>query len=154
MRVIANIDGGSRGNPGPAAAGVVIRTQDDGTVLHVAGVYVGRATNNVAEYNGLLEALKRAAALGADEIEVLSDSELLVKQMNGEYRVRNAALKPLFEEANRLWNKFAKVTGFPLIKYKDYRLTFDAYADADRPIDTSIWENGHDVDGDAFTWST
>ncbi len=109
MRVIANIDGGSRGNPGPAAAGVVIRTQDDGTVLHVAGVYVGRATNNVAEYNGLLEALKRAAALGADEIEVLSDSELLVKQMNGEYRVRNAALKPLFEEANRLWNKFAKV---------------------------------------------
>ncbi len=110
MRVIANIDGGSRGNPGPAAAGVVIRTQDDGTVLHMAGVYVGRATNNVAEYNGLLEALKRAAALGADEIEVLSDSELLVKQMNGEYRVRNAALKPLFEEANRLWNKFAKVT--------------------------------------------
>ena len=110
MRVIVNIDGGSRGNPGPAAAGVVIRTQDDGTVLHVAGVYVGRATNNVAEYNGLLEALKRAAALGADEIEVLSDSELLVKQMNGEYRVRNAALKPLFEEANRLWNKFAKVT--------------------------------------------
>ena len=109
MRVIANIDGGSRGNPGPAAAGVVIRTQDDGTVLHVAGVYVGRATNNVAEYNGLLEALKRAAVLGADEVEVLSDSELLVKQMNGEYRVRNATLKPLFEEANRLWNKFAKV---------------------------------------------
>ena len=110
MRVIVNIDGGSRGNPGPAAAGVVIRAQDDGTVLHMAGVYVGRATNNVAEYNGLLEALKRAAALGADEIEILSDSELLVKQMNGEYRVRNAALKPLFEEANRLWNKFAKVT--------------------------------------------
>ncbi|MCK5557567.1 MAG: ribonuclease HI family protein [Candidatus Hydrogenedentes bacterium] len=109
MRVIANIDGGSRGNPGPAAAGVVIRTQDDGTVLHMAGVYVGRATNNVAEYNGLLEALKRAAVLGADEVEVLSDSELLVKQMNGEYRVRNATLKPLFEEANRLWNKFAKV---------------------------------------------
>ena len=110
MRVIVNIDGGSRGNPGPAAAGVVIRAQDDGNVLHVAGVYMGRATNNVAEYNGLLEALKRAAALGADEIEVLSDSELLVKQMNGEYRVRNATLKPLFEEANRLWNKFAKVT--------------------------------------------
>ncbi len=109
MRVIVNIDGGSRCNPGPAAAGVVIMAQDDGTVLHMAGVYVGRATNNVAEYNGLLEALKRAAALGADEIEVLSDSELLVKQMNVEYRVRNAALKPLFEEANRLWNKFAKV---------------------------------------------
>ncbi len=109
MQVIVNIDGGSRGNPGPAAAGVVIRARDDGTVLHMAGIYVGRATNNVAEYNGLLEGLRRAEALGAREVEVLSDSELLVKQMNGEYRVRNAGLKPLFEEANKLWNRFAKV---------------------------------------------
>ena len=109
MQVIVNIDGGSRGNPGPAAAGVVIRARDDGTVLHMAGIYIGRATNNVAEYNGLLEGFRRAEALGAREVEVLSDSELLVKQMNGEYRVRNTGLKPLFDEANVLWNRFAKV---------------------------------------------
>ena len=109
MQVIVNIDGGSRGNPGPAAAGVVIRARDDGTVLHMAGIYIGQATNNVAEYNGLLEGFRRAEALGASQVEVLSDSELLVKQMNGDYRVRNAGLKPLFDEANKLWNRFAKV---------------------------------------------
>ncbi len=108
MRVIINIDGGSRGNPGPAGAGVVIKSADDGTILHEAGVFIGRATNNVAEYNGLLEGLKRAADLGAAEVEVLSDSELMVMQMIGRYRVKNAGLKPLFEEANALVTEFKK----------------------------------------------
>jgi len=106
MNVIINIDGGSRGNPGPAGAGVVIRAADDGTVLQQAGVFLGTATNNVAEYRGLIEGLRRAETLGAKQIEVLSDSELLVRQMNGQYRVKNAGLKPLFEKANSLAGRF------------------------------------------------
>ena len=102
MRVIVHIDGGARGNPGPAGAGVVIRAGDDGTVLHRGGYYLGHATNNVAEYRGLLIGLETARSLGADEVEVVSDSQLLVRQMTGEYRVRNEGLKPLFEEAGTL----------------------------------------------------
>ena len=108
MKLIVNIDGGSRGNPGPAAAGVVIRSADDGTVLQQVGVFLGRATNNVAEYGGLIEGLKRAAALGADEVEFISDSELLVRQMNGQYRVKNEGLKPLYEQANALARRFER----------------------------------------------
>ncbi|MBN1556436.1 MAG: ribonuclease HI family protein [Phycisphaerae bacterium] len=108
MNVIVNIDGGSRGNPGPAGAGIVIRAADDGTVLAQAGVFLGNATNNVAEYQGLIEGLRRAETLGARQVEVLSDSELLVRQMNGQYRVKNAGLKPLFEEANDLARRLAK----------------------------------------------
>jgi ribonuclease HI len=104
--VILNIDGGSRGNPGPAGAGVVIRSAEDGTVLQQAGIFLGRATNNVAEYNGLLEGLKRAAALGADTVEVRSDSELMVRQMNGQYRVKNAGLRPLYAQATQLAGQF------------------------------------------------
>lgn len=107
MDVILNIDGGSRGNPGPAGAGMILRAADDGTLLQQAGVFIGRATNNVAEYTGLIEGLKRAAALKAENVEVLSDSELLVRQMNGQYRVKNAGLKPLFEEAKSLAGQFA-----------------------------------------------
>jgi ribonuclease HI len=110
MKLIANIDGGSRGNPGPAAAGVVLRTADDGTIIHQAGIFIGRATNNVAEYTGLIEALKRAEMLKATELEIVSDSELLVRQMNGVYRVKNEGLRPLFDEANRLARAFKKLT--------------------------------------------
>ncbi|MBN1941730.1 MAG: ribonuclease HI family protein [Phycisphaerae bacterium] len=108
MNVFVNIDGGSRGNPGPAGAGVVIRAADDGTVLQQAGVFLGVATNNVAEYRGLIEGLRRAEALGAKRVEVASDSELLVRQMNGQYRVKNTGLKPLFEEANDLAGRFER----------------------------------------------
>ncbi len=108
MRVVINIDGGARGNPGPAAAGVVIRSADDGTVLHEAGIYLGHATNNVAEYSGLLAGLKQAAALGAKEVEIVSDSELLVRQMNGRYRVKAPGLIPLFLQAQDLRGKFDK----------------------------------------------
>ncbi len=106
MRVTINIDGGARGNPGPAAAGVIIRSADDQTVLHQAGVYLGRATNNLAEYSALIAALETAAMLKAEDVEVLSDSELLVHQLNGRYRVRNEGLKPLFAKAQDLVETF------------------------------------------------
>jgi ribonuclease H / adenosylcobalamin/alpha-ribazole phosphatase len=101
-------DGGARGNPGPAAYGYVIETED-GHVLAAYGEAIGRATNNVAEYSGLVAGLEKAAELGVDDLEVVSDSELLVKQMQGEYRVKNEALKALWEEANDLERRFTKV---------------------------------------------
>lgn len=105
ISVTIYIDGGARGNPGPAAAGVVIKSADDGTVLHEAGIFLGRATNNVAEYSALLAGLDAAVKLGASEAEVFSDSQLLVRQMNGQYRVRNEGLKPLHQEAQDMARK-------------------------------------------------
>jgi ribonuclease HI len=101
VRARLSTDGGARGNPGPAAYGYVLEAVD-GTVLDARGEAIGVATNNVAEYRALLAGLERAAELGVDELEVVSDSELLVKQMRGEYKVRNAALRELWEEAERL----------------------------------------------------
>jgi probable phosphoglycerate mutase len=94
-------DGGSRGNPGPAAYGYVLEAEN-GTVLEARGERIGVATNNVAEYRGLLAGLGRAIELGVNELEVVSDSELLVKQMRGEYKVKNEALRELSLEAARL----------------------------------------------------
>ena len=99
-RFRAGFDGGSRGNPGPAAWGVVVTDADGRAVEGFAGS-IGRATNNVAEYSGLLEALALAAARGADEVELLADSELVVKQIRGEYKVRHPDLIPLHGEAAR-----------------------------------------------------
>ncbi|MFB3893307.1 MAG: ribonuclease HI family protein [Phycisphaerae bacterium] len=107
MKVTINIDGGSRGNPGPAGCGVVISDAGTGKPIHEAGVFIGRATNNVAEYSGLIAGLQQAARLGATDVLVLSDSELLVRQMTGAYRVKNEALRDLFEEAQVLAAKFA-----------------------------------------------
>jgi len=101
-------DGGARGNPGPAAYGYVLETED-GQVLAAHGEAIGRATNNVAEYSGLVAGLEKAAELGVRELEVVSDSELLVKQMQGEYRVKNETLRDLWEQANDLEQRFAKV---------------------------------------------
>ncbi len=101
-------DGGSRGNPGPAAYGYVLEA-DDGTVLDARGEAIGRATNNVAEYSGLVAGMEKAVELGVRELEVVSDSELLVKQMRGEYRVKNAALRELWEEATDLERQFGRV---------------------------------------------
>jgi ribonuclease H / adenosylcobalamin/alpha-ribazole phosphatase len=102
-------DGGSRGNPGPAAYGYVLEAED-GTVLDARGEPMGIATNNVAEYRGLVAGLTKAAELGIDELEVVSDSELLVRQMMGVYRVKNAALKELSAEAGRLARRIGRVT--------------------------------------------
>jgi ribonuclease HI len=101
-------DGGARGNPGPAAFGYVLET-DDGTVLDARGETIGVATNNVAEYRALVAGLEAAVAHGVTELEVVSDSELLVKQMRGEYKVKNAALQALFLEASRLARKLGSV---------------------------------------------
>jgi ribonuclease HI len=106
-RFKAGIDGGSRGNPGPAAWGVVVLDDDDRPVEGFAGT-IGRATNNVAEYNGLLEALALAAARGAAEVSLRADSELVVKQMRGEYKVRHPDLIPLHAEASRRAARFSR----------------------------------------------
>jgi probable phosphoglycerate mutase len=101
-------DGGARGNPGPAAIGYVLEALD-GTVLAAHGEAIGVATNNVAEYQALIAGLERAAQLGIEELEVISDSELLVKQMRGEYRVKNRGLIPLSIEAGQLARRVGSV---------------------------------------------
>jgi ribonuclease HI len=94
-------DGGARGNPGPAAYGYVLETED-GTILDARGQRIGHATNNVAEYRALIAGLEAALSHGVTELDVVSDSELLVKQMRGEYKVKNAALKTLSTRAAAL----------------------------------------------------
>jgi len=108
LKAKLSTDGGARGNPGPAAYGYVLET-DDGTVLDARGEAIGRATNNVAEYRALIAGLESAAQRGVTELEVVSDSELLVKQMLGDYRVKNEALRALWEEANDLERRFDRV---------------------------------------------
>ena len=98
MQVVVHVDGGARGNPGPAAAAAVV-SAPDGRVLDQASVTLGRATNNVAEYRALLLGLERAAALGASEVEVVNDSELIARQVDGSYKVKNADLRSLHEQA-------------------------------------------------------
>jgi ribonuclease H / adenosylcobalamin/alpha-ribazole phosphatase len=102
-------DGGARGNPGPAAFAYVLET-DDGTVLAAHGETIGVATNNVAEYSGLVAGLEKAVELGLRDVEVISDSELMVKQMRGEYRVKNEALRELSVRAGRLARELGSVT--------------------------------------------
>jgi probable phosphoglycerate mutase len=102
-------DGGARGNPGPAAYGYVLEA-DNGAVLAAHGEAIGIATNNVAEYSALVAGLAQSVELGVSELEVISDSELLVKQMRGEYRVKNATLRDLSLEAARLGRQIGKVT--------------------------------------------
>jgi ribonuclease HI len=102
-------DGGARGNPGPAAYAFVLEAED-GTVLDARGEAIGVATNNVAEYSALVAGLRRAVEAGVHEVEVVSDSELLVKQMRGEYKVKNRALQELFLDASRLARQLDDVT--------------------------------------------
>jgi ribonuclease HI len=102
-------DGGARGNPGPAAYGYVLEAED-GTVMAAEGEAIGVATNNVAEYRGLVAGLARAVELAVPEVEVRSDSELMVKQMKGIYRVKNEALRALSLEAGRLARQVGKVS--------------------------------------------
>jgi ribonuclease HI len=101
-------DGGARGNPGPAAYGFVLESED-GTVLAAEGEAIGTATNNVAEYSGLIAGLQKAVELQVPQVEVVSDSELMVKQMRGEYRVKNEALRELYDEATALARRVGNV---------------------------------------------
>lgn len=118
---IANVDGGSRGNPGPAGYGVRIE-REDGTITELKAS-LEPCTNNVAEYNGLLAALRWATAHSVAELLVRSDSELLVKQMRGEYRVKNAGLLPLYEEARSLVRRIGHV------RFEHIRRELNAEAD-------------------------
>ena len=98
MQLVLHVDGGARGNPGPAAIGVVI-TDSSGEVLDELAETIGVATNNVAEYRALLRGLERARALGASEVEIVNDSELVARQLNGAYKVKHPAMKPLHAAA-------------------------------------------------------
>jgi ribonuclease HI len=103
-RLTVNVDGGARGNPGPAAIGVVVR--DDSGVLEEVGETIGEATNNVAEYRALLRGIQLAAERGATELELVGDSELVVRQVEGRYKVKNAGMRELHEEAKRALRNF------------------------------------------------
>jgi ribonuclease HI len=98
VKVVLHVDGGARGNPGPAAIGVVV-SSPEGEVLDEVAERIGVATNNVAEYRAVLRGLERASALGAREVEIVGDSELVAKQLTGAYKVKHPAMRPLYDEA-------------------------------------------------------
>jgi probable phosphoglycerate mutase len=129
--MIVHIDGGSRGNPGPAGFGVRV-SHTDGTVVAELSESIGTATNNVAEYRGLLAALEWAIAQDARDLVIHSDSELLVKQMRGEYRVKHPGLQPLHAEARRLVAQLGR------IRFVHVRREYNTRADelANRAMDT------------------
>jgi ribonuclease HI len=108
-KVIIYTDGASKGNPGDAGIGVVI-SSPDGTVLREIGEYIGKTTNNVAEYTALIRGLKEAAEMGATQIEVSTDSELMARQLSGVYRVKSPNLQPLYAQAVSLIHNFSSVS--------------------------------------------
>jgi ribonuclease HI len=126
-------DGAARGNPGPAGAGAVL-SDAQGSVVEELCEYLGEATNNVAEYRALLLGLKKALDLGVEEIDVLADSELMVRQLLGRYRVKNEGLRPLFQEAMGLLKKFKKYS----ISHIDREENSAADRMANRAIDEGI----------------
>jgi ribonuclease HI len=123
MKVIVHVDGGARGNPGPAAAACVI-TSPEGEVLGEHAQLLGSVTNNVAEYRALLLGLERARELGASEVEVVGDSELIAKQVRGIYKVKHDAMKPLHREA------LAALKGFERFSIRTVPRAQNAHADA------------------------
>ncbi len=129
MRVIVNVDGGARGNPGPAAIAAVVQDTEGG-VLEERGETIGRATNNVAEYRALLLGIERAQALGADEVELVGDSELIVKQVKGEYKVKDAAMRELHGEVK------AALAGFGGWSIRHVRR--EQNAEADRLVNEAL----------------
>ncbi len=129
MKVVVHVDGGSRGNPGPAAAAAVVSTPD-GEVVDEAAQTLGRTTNNVAEYRGLLLGLERAAALGADEVEVINDSELIAHQVNGHYKVKHPDMKPLHAAALEALRQFDRWTVRPVPRAQN--------ADADALVNQAL----------------
>lgn len=123
MRLTVHVDGGARGNPGPAAIAIVV-SDEEGQVIHEASETIGRATNNVAEYRALLLGLRRARELGATEVEAVNDSELIAKQVNGQYKVKHADMKPLHAEA------LAALGEFDTWTVRTVRREQNAHADA------------------------
>lgn len=135
MYLNIHTDGGSRGNPGPAAAGVVIRDKQ-GNILFSRGYFLGRATNNVAEYEGVLLALAEADRLGGTELDIFCDSELLVKQINGIYRVKNAGLKPLHKQIMQRLANFDHTTVQHV--YREDNTDADALVNAALDIEADV----------------
>ncbi len=107
MRLLVHVDGGARGNPGPAAIGAVVSTPE-GEVIDEAAETIGEATNNVAEYRAVLLGLDRVRNLGANEVEVINDSEMVARQIGGAYKVKHAGLRPLYEQTMAALRKFDK----------------------------------------------
>jgi ribonuclease HI len=123
MRVVVHVDGGARGNPGPAAVAAVV-SAPDGTVLDEAAQRIGTATNNVAEYRAVLLGIERARALGATEIELVNDSELVARQLQGVYKVKHPAMRPLHLDAT------AALRDFERWSIRSVRREENAHADA------------------------
>ncbi len=123
MRLVVHVDGGARGNPGPAAAAAVLSTPG-GALVEEASELLGETTNNVAEYRGLLLGLRRARELGASEVEVVNDSELVARQVDGSYKVRHAAIRPLHAQA------IAALDGFERWSIRSVPRADNAAADA------------------------
>jgi ribonuclease HI len=132
-KVTVNVDGGARGNPGPAAIGVVVRGPGD-ELLEELGEAIGRATNNVAEYRALLRGIELAAAHGADELELVGDSELVVRQVEGRYKVKDATLRELHAETKR------ELAGFDSWTIRHVRR--ESNADADRLVNQALDSSG------------
>lgn len=122
LRVTVNVDGGARGNPGPAAIAAVIKDAE-GEILRDESRFIGRATNNVAEYRALLLGIELAAELGATEVELIGDSELIVRQIEGRYKVKDEGLKPLHAEAK------AALADLPAWSIRHVKRKFNAEAD-------------------------
>ena len=132
QRLVLHVDGGARGNPGPAAIGVVASAPDGEVVAEIAE-RIGVATNNVAEYRALLRGLRLAAQLGAREIEVINDSELVAHQLNGRYKVKHPSMRPLYEQAK------AALRDFEHVRIRSVPRAQNARADAlvNRALDTA-----------------
>ena len=120
-KCIIYIDGGSRGNPGPAGVGVMLQWDDQPDPFHEAGYFLGEATNNFAEYQGLIKALDRATAANAKSLDIRSDSQLLVRQINGQYRVKSPNIKPLYTQAIQHLRQFENWTITHIYRDKNKR---------------------------------
>jgi ribonuclease HI len=129
VRLTVNVDGGARGNPGPAAVGVVVR-DEDGEILHERAERIGRTTNNVAEYRALLLGISTARELGGTEVELVGDSELIVRQIEGRYKVKDATLRELHAEAKR------ELAGFDRWSIRHVKRAQNA--DADRLVNAAL----------------
>lgn len=128
--IYTNSDGGARGNPGPGAIGVLVR--DGGTIITKHSSFIGRrVTNNIAEYEGLIKALELASKFTKDEITCFLDSELIVKQLLGEYRVRNKNLLPLFLKVQKLQENFKKIRYLHVSRWNKFQVLADELLNAE-----------------------
>jgi ribonuclease HI len=128
-KLTVNVDGGARGNPGPAAIGVIVR-DGEGVVLNERGERIGRATNNVAEYRALLLGIELAAELGASELELVGDSELIVRQVEGRYKVKDAGMRELHRQVKAALERFES--------WSIRHVRRESNADADRLVNQAL----------------